>query len=174
MARTLINSVDITPATTAQVGDVVQSMLTEAQFQAIRGTDWVLADGRTAAGTEYNSITGNANIPDMRGQFLRGKDHGRHAIDGNGNPDGDVALGTYTGDAIRNMTGRTYTFSGGSTTRPDSGIFDHTNAGNAVIEYSPNRNFSTNYVDFNASRQVPTAADNRPKNVTVNIFIKIN
>ena len=142
-------------------GDPVSRTDYAELFTAI-GELWGVGDGSTTF-----------NLPDMRGQFLRGKDYGRHLIDGKGNPDGDLDVGVYTEDAIRNMTGRTYTFSGGSTTRPDSGIFDHTNAGNAIIEYSPNRNFSTNYVDFNASRQVPTASDNRPKNVTVNYIIKL-
>jgi len=175
MARTLVNSVIIKPATTAQVGDVVQSMLTEAQFQAERDGTWVLADGRSVSGSKYETITGNANIPDMRGQFLRGKNNSRS--DGQENPDGDVAVGTQTGDGIRNITGyfQSSVFEGGNSKIARSGVFN-SNGSNWNSFFSGGgggSNTGTRY-NFDTSAVVPTAADNRPKNVTVNIFIKIN
>jgi len=54
------------------VGSLQQSLLSEAQFQAVMGTtDWVLANGQGAVGSTYASITGNSNVPDLRGKFLR-------------------------------------------------------------------------------------------------------
>ncbi len=56
------------------VGDLRQSLLTEAQFATAAGADaanWVLADGRSVAGTAYATIMGSANVPDLRGAFLR-------------------------------------------------------------------------------------------------------
>lgn len=76
------------------VGSVIHSMLTEAQFQAQAGNGWVLADGRSATGTVYKTITGASVIPDMRGAFLRAKGSTY-------NPDGDLALGTYTADKTK-------------------------------------------------------------------------
>jgi microcystin-dependent protein len=60
----------------AGVGDVEMSFLTEAQFQAIRGTGWVLCDGRSVEGSQYEAVTGASAIPDMRGRYPRMKDHG--------------------------------------------------------------------------------------------------
>src|ERR1700761_330867 len=77
------------------VGSIVDSLLTEAQFQAQLGNPnpatWILADGRNVAGSTYTDITGNSNIPDFRGLFRRGKNNGR--ADGFQNPDGEIGLG---------------------------------------------------------------------------------
>lgn len=80
------------------VGSVVDSMLTESQFQTEIGNlsspyIWVLADGRNVAGSAYAILTGNTTIPDLRAVLTRGKDNGRGL-----NPDGDLTLGTYTAD----------------------------------------------------------------------------
>ena len=64
---------------------------------------WVLADGRTAT-TEYFQATGNANVPDMRGMFLRGLNEGR--ADGKEDPDPDFegnirVVGSYQADTLK-------------------------------------------------------------------------
>lgn len=80
------------------VGMIVQSMLTEAQFQALNGTSWVLMDGRSVAGSSYATVTGSATIPDARGMVLRGRNDGGSALgtraDGKQNPDGNLTLGS--------------------------------------------------------------------------------
>ena len=57
------------------VGSMQQSLLTEAQFAAAlpaaQRSKWVLADGRNVAGTQYETITGSAMVPDLRGAYLR-------------------------------------------------------------------------------------------------------
>ncbi len=54
------------------VGSIQQSLLSEAQFQAVMGTtNWVLADGQGVSGSTYQTLTGNANVPDFRGCFVR-------------------------------------------------------------------------------------------------------
>lgn len=79
------------------VGSVIDSMLTEAQFQtAIGSTKWVLSDGRSVTGSEYQLITSNTNIPDLRAAFTRGKDNGR-GLD----PNGNQALGTFNADQFK-------------------------------------------------------------------------
>ncbi len=83
---------------TNAVGSVRHSMLTELQFQAANGTGWVLMDGRNVAGSAYAVLTGLTTIPDHRGIGFRGKNNGR--ADGAQNPAGDVALGTYQGDSV--------------------------------------------------------------------------
>lgn len=75
------------------IGMIVHSRLTEAQFQEINGTSWILMDGRNIAGSALATLTGVTNIEDARGLVLRGKNNGR--VDGNQNPDGDLAIGTF-------------------------------------------------------------------------------
>lgn len=84
--------------TITPVGSIVKSMLDESTFQDQNGNPsperWVLADGRDVTGSAYQALTGDATIPDFRGNFLRAKNNGRS--DGKENPDGDLALGAYT------------------------------------------------------------------------------
>lgn len=145
-------------------GDPVSRTDYAELFTAI-GELWGVGDGSTTF-----------NLPDMRGQFLRGKDYGRHLIDGEGNPDGDLDVGTQTSDGIRNITGRVINYTNNlSRSEPSqSGAFY--SSGNNVSYALGSATGPTNYPDeisMDASLQVPTAADNRPKNVTVNYIIKL-
>jgi microcystin-dependent protein len=99
-------------------------------------------------------------VPDLRGQFIRGWDHGAGVDSGR-------TFGSYQGDAIRDITGR----------------FSHLNFGNntgAFAEYvnqggrTPVSGGSSShgYTNFKASKVVPTAADNRPKNIALMYIIK--
>ena len=165
-----------------KVGDIIHSMLSEENFIAENGAGWVLARGQTVVGSKYAALIG-PSVPDLRGQFLRGKDHGRHLIDGKGNPDGDLGLGTYNEDAIRNIVGEIYypassttvQFLSDSTLTTGTGAMNisRTGTSNSIENATGSGTFPRGF-DFNASRVVPTAADNRPKNTTVNIFIKID
>jgi len=65
-----IEGVDI-GASLFAVGSVQQSMLTEVQFQTEMGDQWVLMDGRSVVGSRYETITGNSNVPDATGAFIR-------------------------------------------------------------------------------------------------------
>lgn len=110
------------------VGSVIHSMLTEAQFQAQAGSGWVLADGRSAAGSVYNTITGAGTIPNMQGIFLRGKGSTH-------NPDGNLALGAVTAAKTKQVSS-----GGGSTGAPvnalDEPIYGRT-TGYGVNETAP-------------------------------------
>lgn len=75
------------------VGMIVPSMLTEAQFQAINGTAWVLAAGQSAVGSVYATTTGSSTLPDLRGMTLRGKNNSR--ADGSQNPNETITGLTY-------------------------------------------------------------------------------
>jgi len=136
-----------------RVGDIIQSMLTEEQFIAENGAGWVLADGRSVSGTKYATLIG-ASIPDMRGQFLRGKNNSRE--DGEENPDGDLALGTYSADKfashnhpIRVRAGTTLDNGGSNVPYSGPGGTD----GGIISNVGGN--------------------ETAPKNVTVNFFIKV-
>lgn len=142
------------------VGSVVASMLTESQFQTERGTHWVLADGRSVAGSKFATLFGSSTLPDLRGVFLRGKNNSRS--DGKQNPDGEVALGVYSADKFTSHThDAAYIFRTTTLTNLDGATF---NAGG-----------NANYLGRTTS---PTAAqggnETAGKNVTVNYFIKIN
>lgn len=80
------------PSPPPLVGSIKQSILSEAQFQEIAGDDWVLADGRSAAGTSLSERYGVPNVPDLRSTFIRGKDNGRGLTT-------DKSLGAFTGES---------------------------------------------------------------------------
>lgn len=71
------------------IGSIDGTVLSEAQYQAINGVGYILADGRNVAGSAYAAITGNATVPNLTGRYVRMKSHGSGT-----NPDGDTALGT--------------------------------------------------------------------------------
>lgn len=139
------------------VGMIVPSMLTLAQFQSINGISWVLADGASAAGSNYATITGNANLPDLRGMFLRGKNNGR--VDTNQDPDGERSLGNLQADQFKSH-------------KHDMIVYDSAGSGNNYpTDYYPN----TSVPGTNTTSIQPTGGDEtRPKNIAVNYFIKIN
>ena len=136
------------------VGSVIHSMLTESQFNSESVTGrWVLADGRSVAGSRYAALIA-ANVPDMRGTFLRGKNNGLAR-----NPDGDLTLGTYSVDKylshFHTFTG--WFGSGGS----NSIVSPNLQAVNAT-------NIRTQDTDTKGGNETA------PKSITVNIFIRIN
>lgn len=158
----------------APVGTYRQSHLDLATFNAETAGTWVLADGQDVTGSDFEALTGQPNVPDARGQFLRSKNNGRS--DGNEDPDGERIAGALQGDAIRNISGKILDFtSNASRTEPvQNGPF----YGEGGTGYSLNSGTasSTNYPDriyFDASRQVPTAGDNRPRNIAVHTYIKV-
>lgn len=142
----------------AVIGEIRAAMLTETQFQQQAGSEWVLADGRTASGTRYNSITGNANIPDFRGTYLRGKNNSRS--DGKEDPAGEQALGTYEADQNLNHTH--------DITRYSSG------ANAAYITGGGNDTSSAGSFSNPMSSGSNSGNDARPRSYVINWFIKIN
>jgi microcystin-dependent protein len=135
-------------------------------------TGWLSANGAAVSRTTYAALfavigtyygAGNGsttfNVPDLRGEFLRSLDEGRGIDPGR-------TLGSVQGDAIRNMTG---TFSTGALAANFTGVFA---AGANVGRIGGSPDLTGQRVSFNASLQVPTAAENRPRNVALNTCIK--
>lgn len=150
---------------------------------------WMLCNGAEVSRTEYANLynaigvcwgigdgSTTFNLPDMRGVFLRGVsgDSGndedaesRLVLNDNGGNTGNQ-VGSYQGDAIRNITGST----SGHTAATIEGVFElgtdnlfwYTGGGSINVFERP--------LSFDASRVVPVGNDNRPKNVYVNYIIK--
>ncbi|MDR0830051.1 MAG: tail fiber protein [Prevotellaceae bacterium] len=153
---------------------------------------WLLCDGAavsrsdyaalyTAIGTAwgYGNNSTTFNLPDLRGIFLRGvsetsgKDPNaatRTAVKDGGNSGNNV--GTYQGDAIRNITGSLETGHSLALFGNEGvgAIRKHSSVGASVSGGSGN-NWSKGFT-FDASRVVPTAPENRPINVYVYYIIK--
>ena len=149
---------------TGKIGDKKDSMLTEAQFQVEHGSGWILSDGRDITGSGYHSITGLTTVPDARGLSIRGKNNGRS--DGKENPDGDVALGLYQADKMQghqhNLPARVSTAGGGGFPQADQ-----INSGMT--------NFPTGAPVTEGANGTPRyGVETTSKNITMNMFIKIN
>ena len=100
-------------------------------------------------------------MPDLRGLFLRGQ---------GGN---SAALGVQQGDAIRNITGRlgrpsnAASFGVGTVSGAFSPVYYENAIGAEGIGGS-----GWNTVDFDASKVVPTAPENRPVNQAVRYLVR--
>lgn len=135
--------------------------------QAVSSTDMgqrALYDALVAAGYPYGSSNGHPLVPDLRGEFIRGLDSGR-GVD----PDNTRGIGTVQGDAIRNITGEIH--SSTEFMSHKSGAFS-----NSVSDSSArNEGYSTGgkRFKFDASLVVPTAPENRPRNMALNFLIKL-
>ena len=154
MAREIVKS-----HSSSSIGSVKQSMLDEATFQSIHGTGWVLMDGRDVTGSDYDTIVFGGiggNIPDARGQFLRGLD-----TSGTIDPDG---AGRVVGDSQVD----------------DFKEHDHTMRYVATYDLRATGGtdmYGTNISSFNKDNpetDLRGGAETRPKNLVVNMFIKIN
>lgn len=102
-------------------------------------------------------------LPDAEGYFMR-------AFDAAGARDPSRVFGSKQGDAIRNITGVVNTATG--TTRGSTGAFNIT-LGTASNGGSTPISGSVEQIGFDASRVVPTAAENRPINLALNFIIKV-
>ena len=126
-----------------------------------------------AIGTTYGAGDGSTtfNLPDLRGEFVRGWDDGRGIDRGR-------VLGSAQGDAIRNITGSIDTGS-----HNGQQLFDEATATGALAisrrqwkKWTGDSGDGGNNpaaFDFDASRVVPTAAENRPRNIALLACIKI-
>ena len=114
----------------------------------------------SAIGTTFGDGDGGSTfqLPDLRGEFLRGWDVGR-------NLDPERGFGTAQGDAIRNITA---TIEAGPNS-PNSGAFY---PGSLTGSNYDGGHWAFRLSYFDASRVVPTANENRPHNVALLACIK--
>lgn len=153
------------------IGTYLHSSLTESQFQAECGLGWVLADGRVATGSRWSTLTGNANLPDTRGTFLRAKNNGSTR-----NPDGELGLGVYTADKYTSHN-HAQTYSNGSSTtetRISDGGSGFTLSSAHIGSSSASVGNGTGSLTNSQKTSSTGGNETAPKSIITNIFIRIN
>ncbi|MFV0320769.1 MAG: phage tail protein [Alphaproteobacteria bacterium] len=131
--------------------------LVVANNAAVSESEWINNKGCFAMGDGST----NFRLPDLSDMFLRAMGEDRN-------------LGSYQGDAIRNISGSFASLGVGlfSTTAND-GVFK---AG-SLITSANSQGFAgserTRNLIFNAANSVPTANENRPQNIALNFCIKV-
>ncbi|PLY36047.1 hypothetical protein F164LOC_17325 [Pectobacterium carotovorum] len=142
---------------------------------AVAPAGWLKCNGQTFNKTLYPVLASRypaGILPDLRGEFVRGWDDGRGA-------DAGRALLSVQGDAIRNITGRLlygYDADTGVAADADSGALHYdTTQG---VRDSLYLTWATNTANLwypaklDASRVVPTANENRSRNVAFNYIVR--
>lgn len=137
--------------------------------QATAPDGWLKCNGAPFDKAKYPKLAvayPSGNLPDLRGEFIRGWDDGR-GIDTN------RGMLTSQGDAIRNITAVLCDLSA------NSGVEGTTGAAYISWRWDSKTNVttgSTSWGQYNltidASRQVPTANENRPKNIAFNYIVR--
>ncbi|WP_127650668.1 phage tail-collar fiber domain-containing protein, partial [Pseudomonas koreensis] len=103
---------------------------------------------------------GNFRLPEGRGEFLRGWDHGRGV-------DSNRAVGSYQIDTLQNITG---VFDGYLDITSASGAFEKSNLNTAPNPISQKNAYHA--VTFDASKVARTSSETRPRNIAVMWCIK--
>ena len=142
-----------------QVGDVVQSILSEAQFQSLRGNNWVLMSGQDITGSDLNAATGIVNLPDATGNsafFRQG-----------------ASLGTLQSDQNR---AHSHTVFYANTPDNDPGAGTDIKSDSQLTQTSGSYAQAPVTVPWSSSYSMSSdgGAEARPINYQMNFFIKIN
>lgn len=120
-----------------------------------------------AMGTVFGAGDGSTtfNLPDLRGEFIRGWDDGRGI-------DASRALGSSQLDAIQNITGNISAQVGGADIE-GNGVFGGNRTGNiSKVGLNTGVSGSTTGLKFDSSLVVRTATETRPRNVALLACIK--
>lgn len=128
-------------------------------------TGWLKCNGAAFSAEEYPELAKaypTNKLPDLRGEFIRGWDDGR-GIDTN------RSLLSSQGDAIRNIIGALVDVRF-NTYHSDSGVFTTSVIGDASSDSI--KGGYAKRVTFDASRVVPTANENRPRNIAFNYIVR--
>ena len=128
-------------------------------------TGWLKCNGAAFSAEEYPELAKSYptnKLPDLRGEFIRGWDDGRGI-------DTIRSLLSSQGDAIRNIIGALVDVRF-NTYPSDSGVFTTSVIGDASSDSI--KGGYAKRVTFDASRVVPTANENRPRNIAFNYIVR--
>lgn len=130
-------------------------------------TGWLKCNGAAFSAEEYPELAKvypTNKLPDLRGEFIRGWDDGRGV-------DAGRQLLSSQGDAIRNIEGFA---DGGIGMSFDAirGAFYDAGTRSARMQNNTTDIGKTDDLGFDASRVVPTANENRPRNIAFNYIVR--
>jgi Phage Tail Collar Domain len=131
---------------------------------------WIKCNGNSFSTTAYPTLATvypGGVLPDLRGEFIRGWDDGRGVDVGR-------VLMSHQGDAIRNITGQVSSLYRAAGTISSGALslslYGPTPARTGTLGADIGDNASIN---FNASGSgVPTASENRPRNIAFNYIVR--
>lgn len=169
------------PNAEVPVGTVITSFLTWIEFEATAEDNkanpggnfwtseyskWSPADGRAVPGSRFKSVTGDANVPDLRGVFVRGLNNFDTTVGGVnpslGDPDAGRGRGSYQQDQIVDHTHSfgvpDWQVSNGNGPYPD-GLCWHGNTRDSSPTGPPS---------------AANGPETRPRNVALHYYIRIN
>ncbi|MBA0187214.1 tail fiber protein [Pectobacterium odoriferum] len=158
---TLFHSGNLTPQT---IGALPTSELVGMPLPfpgAVAPAGWLKCNGQQFDTAQYPVLASrypNGFLPDLRGEFVRGWDDGRGADSGR-------ALLSAQGDAIRNITG---TFNPGGWGITADGVFSRGDTRGS----NHGQFHDSALITFDASTVVPTAEENRPRNIAFNYIVR--
>ncbi|MDG9864750.1 phage tail protein [Escherichia coli] len=135
-------------------------------------TGWLKCNGAAFSAEDYPNLAKaypTLNLPDLRGEFIRGWDGGKGVDSGR-------TLLSAQGDAIRNITGVVgYSSIGDSQGLLGyvSGAFSASESKAPALSGASASGYQRSlYANFNASAVVPTANENRPRNIAFNYIVR--
>ncbi|WP_323667087.1 phage tail protein [Pectobacterium punjabense] len=134
---------------------------------AVAPTGWLKCNGQQFDTAQFPTLASrypSGFLPDLRGEFVRGWDDGRGG-------DAGRALLSAQGDAIRNIAGSIAVSTENTGSSTAAGAFSLTGIGGTVAT-SGFAGRGIPQFDFDASRVVPTANENRPRNVAFNYIVR--
>ncbi|WP_433915757.1 phage tail protein [Pectobacterium brasiliense] len=130
---------------------------------AVAPAGWLKCNGQQFDTAQFPVLASrypSGFLPDLRGEFVRGWDDGRGVDPGR-------ALMSVQSDAIRNITGKFNP--GGNGISGDSALFTAGPWGQAS---GSGAFHDSALVTFDASKVVPTANENRPRNIAFNYIVR--
>ena len=143
------------------------------------GGVWLDCNGQScSAYPALVEVLGTNTVPDMRGLFPRCVGQQEMSVTINGVTTAQTfdggSVGDKSADGIRNISGTFYGYDAGyvNTMRGDGSLF--VSSGNAGRQSSSNGDArDSNYtMDFDASKVVPVATENKPVNISLRFLIK--
>ncbi|WP_414466569.1 phage tail protein [Klebsiella aerogenes] len=150
----VINGTDVSP-----VGIPQPWPLTSAPL------GWLICNGAAFDKAMYPYLAAaypSGKLPDLRGEFIRGWDAGRGV-------DAGRAILAAQGDAIRNITGSINGLGG----EGGAIYYKSTPAKTSWVHWGGDNTFhDVLSYGFDASRVVPTASENRPRNIAFNYIVR--